>query len=125
MKRKKTAAKKPGRTAAAKRLAKSAKPVAKRAVKRANGGGQSKEPLVGHVIERPNGFYVQAPSGEESGPYKTLAEAEAELLAAEVTEPDIEAGDLQEAESDIGVNEWIDPETGGPAEDSVPRIEDH
>jgi hypothetical protein len=122
MKRRKTASKKPGRTSAAKRSAKSAKPAAKRAVKRAN--GQSKE-AVGHVIERPNGFYVQAPSGEESGPYRTLAEAETELLAVEAAEPDIEAGDLQEAESDIGVNEWIDPETGGPAEDSVPRIEDH
>jgi hypothetical protein len=120
MKRNKAASKKPGVKSAAKRPAKAAK----RAARRGNGNGQSKEPL-GHVIERPNGFYVQAPSGEESGPYRTLAEAEAELLAAEVTEPDIEAGDLQEAESDIGVNEWIDPETGGPAEDSVPRIEDH
>ena len=86
---------------------------------------EAKEQPLGHLIERPDGFYVQAPSGEESGPFKTLAEAEAELLAAEVTEPDLEAGDLQEAESEIGVNEWIDPETGGPAEDSVPRIEDH
>ena len=32
---------------------------------------------------------------------------------------------LQEAESEIGIAEWIDPDTGGPAEDSVPRIEDH
>jgi hypothetical protein len=40
-------------------------------------------------------------------------------------ESDLEAGDLLEAESDIGVSEWIDPDTGGPAEDSVPRIEDH
>src|SRR5262245_4776106 len=119
MKRKKTAATKPRKVLAA-------KSAPKRAVKSAakRGNGDAKEPI-GHVIERPNGFYVQAPSGEESGPYRTLAEAEAELLAAEVTEPDIEAGDLQEAESDIGVNEWIDPETGGPAEDSVPRIEDH
>jgi hypothetical protein len=113
MKRKKIAAKKARKVAA--------KPAAKQA-KRGNGG--AKEAL-GHVIERPDGFYVQAPSGAESGPYTTLAEAEAELLAAEAPEPDLEAGDLQEAESEIGVNEWIDPETGGPAEDSVPRIEDH
>jgi len=116
MKRKKTAAKK-----ARKRSAKTAARTSK---------GQTKESL-GHVIERPDGFYVQAPSGEESGPYTTLAEAEAELLAAEAAAPDLaagelpEAGDLQEAESEIGVSEWIDPETGGPAEDSVPRIEDH
>ena len=32
---------------------------------------------------------------------------------------------LQEAESELGINEWIDPDTGGPAEDNVPRIEDH
>jgi hypothetical protein len=93
------------------------------------GNGTHKEAL-GHVIERPDGFYVQAPSGEESGPFPTLAEAEGELLAAEVAGPDLEASDLQEAdlqeaESEIGVSEWIDPETGGPAEDSVPRIEDH
>ena len=94
------------------------------AEQRGDGNGEAKEAL-GHVIERPDGFYVQAPSGEESGPYTTLAEAEAELLTVEAAGPDVETGDLQEAESEIGVNEWIDPETGGPAEDSVPRIEDH
>jgi hypothetical protein len=113
MKRKKTAAKKARNTS---------KVAAKAPAQRGNGDAKERP---GHVIERPDGFYVQAASGEESGPYTTLAEAEAELLAAEAPEPDLEAGDLQEAESEIGVNEWIDPETGGPAEDSVPRIEDH
>jgi len=32
---------------------------------------------------------------------------------------------LQEAESELGISEWIDPDSGVPAEDSVPRIEDH
>jgi hypothetical protein len=86
-----------------------------------------KEPQ-GHVIERPDGFYLQSADGKESGPFTTLAEAEAELLTSgpdpEGT-PDLESPDLLEAESEIGVSEWIDPETGGPAEDSVPRIEDH
>ena len=77
-----------------------------------------------HVIERPDGFYWQsADSGEEYGPFVTLAEAETDMLAG--GETDIEAADLQEAESEIGVAEWIDPDTGVPAEDSVPRIEDH
>ena len=85
-----------------------------------------KEPQ-GHVIERPDGFYLQSADGKETGPFTTLAEAEAERLTSGAVEgePDIEAPDLQEAESEIGVNDWIDPETGGPAEDSVPRIEDH
>jgi hypothetical protein len=77
------------------------------------------------VLERPDGFYWQAvESGEEYGPFVTLAEAEADMLAGGET-GGVEAADLQEAESEIGVSEWIDPETGGPAEDSVPRIEDH
>ena len=83
-----------------------------------------KKELQGHVIERPDGFYWQAvDSGEEYGPFTTLAEAEADMLAG--GDAGLESPDLQEAESEIGVSEWIDPETGGPAEDSVPRIEDH
>jgi hypothetical protein len=76
------------------------------------------------IIERPDGFYWQPPDGAaERGPFATLAEAEIDMQSG--GDSDIEAGDLLEAESDIGVSEWIDPDTGGPAEDSVPRIEDH
>lgn len=32
---------------------------------------------------------------------------------------------LHQAESELGIAEWIDPDTGDPANDSVPRIEDH
>jgi hypothetical protein len=46
------------------------------------------------------------------------------MLAGGAAE-DLEAEGLQEAESELGINEWIDPDTGGPAEDNVPRIEDH
>ena len=42
----------------------------------------------------------------------------------EIEESDAAAG-LQEVESELGISEWIDPDTGAPAEDSVPRIEDH
>jgi len=84
-------------------------------------------PLQGRMIERPDGFYWMAQdNGEPHGPFATLAEAEADLLSggAAPEEPDAE-GSLQEAESDLGISEWIDPDTGGPAEDNVPRIEDH
>ena len=84
-------------------------------------------PVQGHVIERPDGFYWEAKKGETHGPFATLAEAEADLLAGGATaEDDVEVPEaLQEAESELGINEWIDPDTGGPAEDNVPRIEDH
>jgi len=85
-------------------------------------------PLAGRVIERPDGFYWEAKKDETHGPFATLAEAEADKLAdgGAAEEDEVEVpGTLQEAESELGVAEWIDPDTGGPAEDNVPRIEDH
>src|SRR5437870_12367437 len=81
----------------------------------------------GRVIERPDGFYWEAKQkGEVHGPFATLAEAEADLLSGGAAAEDPEAPEaLQEAESELGINEWIDPDTGGPAEDNVPRIEHH
>lgn len=78
------------------------------------------------ILKRPDGFYWQRRSGELVGPFVTRAEAEADRLAGGATDDDFEAGEsLQEAESEIGVAEWIDPDTGVPAEDNVPRLEDH
>ncbi len=82
-------------------------------------------PLAGRVIERPDGFYWEKTKNEMRGPFATLAEAEADLLADGVTD-EAEGGEsLQEAESELGISEWIDPDTGGPAEDNIPRLEDH
>ncbi|HXM80536.1 MAG TPA: hypothetical protein VN929_01280 [Burkholderiales bacterium] len=79
----------------------------------------------GRIIERPDGFYWQSKeSGEESGPFSTLAEAEADMQSAGDGELE-SSSTLQEAESELGISEWIDPDSGVPAEDSVPRIEDH
>lgn len=85
-------------------------------------------PVQGHVIERADGFYWEGKKGEAHGPFPTLAEAEADLLAggAGTEEDDPEVPEtLQEAESELGISEWIDPDTGAPAEDNVPHIEDH
>ncbi|MFA4970361.1 MAG: hypothetical protein WC540_12095 [Sulfuritalea sp.] len=76
------------------------------------------------IIERPDGFYWQhRASGEEFGPFATLIEAVADM---ENGGANLEAGEsLEEAESEIGIADWIDPETGQPAEESVPHLEDH
>jgi hypothetical protein len=80
--------------------------------------------LHGRVLERPDGFYWQEKEGgEEYGPFPTRAEAEADLESDGVAETDPDA--VHEAESELGISEWIDPDSGEPAEDSVPRIEDH
>ena len=76
-------------------------------------------------MERPDGFYWEAKDeGKIYGPFATRAEADADMLSA--GDEELAPGEsLQEAESELGVSEWIDPDTGGPAEDNVPRIEDH
>ncbi len=85
------------------------------------------ESAPGRVLERPDGFYWESKETKElRGPYQTRAEAEADLLAGGAADAELESGEsLQQAESELGISEWIDPDTGGPAEDSVPRIEDH
>lgn len=77
------------------------------------------------VIERPDGFYwINEDTRAESGPFATLELAVADMQAA--SESDFEPGEsLEEAEAEIGIADWIDPDTGEPAEESVPRIEDH
>jgi hypothetical protein len=85
-------------------------------------------PQSGRVLERPDGYYWESKATKElRGPFATRAEAEADLLAGggSDSEFDPEAETLQEAESELGISEWIDPDTGGPAEDNVPRLEDH
>jgi len=87
----------------------------------------AEESVQGRVLERPDGFYWESNETKElRGPYATRAEAEADLLAGGAAADGLEAGEsLQEAESELGIAEWIDPDTGGPAEDNVPRLEDH
>lgn len=78
------------------------------------------------IIERPDGFYWQdKETGKEFGPFATLLEAVADMEAAGA-EGEVEVGEtIAEAEDEVGIADWIDPETGLPAEDSVPRTENH
>lgn len=83
------------------------------------------EPDRARVIECPDGFYWQsADRSEEYGPFQTLPEAVAAMNSA--NESDLEPDEsLEQAEDEIGIAGWIDPDTGQPAEESVPHIEDH
>ena len=76
------------------------------------------------VIERPDGFYWQdREEAREHGPFATLLEAVEDMEAAENGAP--EPGEtLEEAEAEIGIASWIDPETGAPAEEERPHIDD-
>ena len=77
------------------------------------GGCASAPPDAAHVETR-----------AEFGPFTSLDEAVADMQAG--TEGEFEPGEsLEEAEEEIGISTWIAPDTGEPAEESVPRIEDH
>lgn len=75
------------------------------------------------IVERPDGFYWMDPeTGVEFGPFPTAALALADM---ESVDSSFEPGETaEEAEAELGISDWIDPETGEPAENSVPRIED-
>lgn len=77
------------------------------------------------IVERPDGFYWQAQDGgREYGPFATLVEAELDMQADREGAP--EPGEtLREAESEIGISEHVDPDTGEPTEEQRPRLEDN
>ncbi len=77
------------------------------------------------ILERPDGYYWRAEDhGTEYGPFPTLREAVADMQSSD--ESIYEPGEtLAEAEDEIGISGWIDPDTGQPAEESIPRTEDH
>ena len=77
------------------------------------------------IIERPDGFYWQSLDGTvEHGPFVSLLEAVQDMQFQD----DIDEGvgeSVEEAEDEIGISGWVDPDTGELAEDNVPRLEDH
>lgn len=76
------------------------------------------------IVERPDGFYwIDPDSGAEFGPFPTRALAVADMLSG--VDSDYESGEtLEEAEAELDISDWIDPDTGELAENSVPHLED-
>jgi hypothetical protein len=77
------------------------------------------------VVQRPDGWYWLAEAGRrEVGPFDNADDALADWRSGigSMLEP---GETLQEAEAELGMSGWIDPETGAPAEDNTPRTEEH
>ena len=79
----------------------------------------------GQIVERPDGYYWLAPDGQaEFGPFENyeLARSDRDAVGDEL----LKGGEmLRQAEREIGINEWIDVETGEPAEgQSPPHLEE-
>lgn len=77
------------------------------------------------VIERPDGFYWQDKLSEKVyGPYPTLLEALQDMQGQ--GDNSYEEGEtLEDAEAEIGIAEWIDPDTGEPGAGVSPRLADN
>jgi len=80
---------------------------------------------LGPIHERPDGYYWTTPDGHrEFGPFASyeLARLDRDSLDDSATEP---GETLDEAEDELGIGKWIDPETGEPAEGaSPPHLDD-
>lgn len=76
------------------------------------------------IIKRPDGFYwLDAPAGREYGPFASMEEAMEDMeFSADVGLSDDET--LREAEDSLGISDWIDPDTGELAEDTITRLDD-
>lgn len=76
----------------------------------------------GRIIERPDGFYWQDKTdGKVYGPFPTLLAA-LQDMQEEGAGGEFEEGEsLKEAEAEIGITDWIDPDTGMPAEEVTSR----
>ena len=76
------------------------------------------------VLERPDGFYWQDKLTDElCGPFPTLLETMQNMQDQNDTGYQ-ESETLKEAESEIGIADWIDPETGEAAEDLQLHLSD-
>lgn len=77
------------------------------------------------IVDRPDGYYWLSPDGrQEFGPYETY---ELALAAGDAVDEEAQAPTevLQRAEQEIGMADWIDAQTGEPAEgESPPHLQE-
>lgn len=96
------------------------KPLRRRGAAAVIGESTPSDAAVAPIVERPDGFYWVAADGhQEFGPFETaeLARSDRSLADEEAPAP---GESLQEAEQELGMSDWIDPETGEPAEGQSP-----
>lgn len=78
------------------------------------------------IVARPDGYHWLSSDGRrEFGPFEAFDEALADLQATDEGDVARPGGALLDAERDIGIADWIDPDTGEPAEgQSTPHLQD-
>ena len=78
------------------------------------------------IVARPDGFHwLSADGRREFGPFESFEDALADLQSADEEIGAEPGGLLHAAEDEIGIADWIDPDTGEPAEGhSPPHLQD-
>lgn len=96
------------------------KPLAERATRSMKAVPETAGPAGEQIVKHPDGYYWCAPGGrQEIGPFSSYEDALADMQAYDAEAP--EPGEsLREAESELGIADWIDPATGEPAEGLSP-----
>jgi len=81
-------------------------------------------PDTGSLVKHPDGWYwLNTDVHQQFGPYATAEHALDAMHAAD--EGELEPGEtLEEAEQELGIADWLDPDTGAPAEGTHTHIED-
>jgi hypothetical protein len=81
---------------------------------------------VKRVVETSDGFYwLDIFAEHRFGPFRTRFDAVQDMQEQEVAADEEEIESLVDAESEIGISDWIDPDTGELAEDSHTHINDN
>jgi hypothetical protein len=77
------------------------------------------------VVAHSDGFYWLSDDGRhETGPFANFEDALSDLARAE--QADSEVGEsIDEARDELGLSNWVDPDTHELAEEQATRIEDH
>jgi len=74
------------------------------------------------IVLRPDGYHWLSEGGRiENGPFDSARAAWADMHAADEDAPTAE-DDLGEVSAEIGIADWVDPDTGVLAEGTIPHL---
>ena len=74
------------------------------------------------IVLRPDGYHWLSEGGRiENGPFESARAAWADMHAADEDAPTAE-DDLGEVSAEIGIADWVDPDTGDLAEGTIPHL---
>ena len=79
----------------------------------------------GVIVERPDGFYWQDKVTDRLfGPFTNMHDAIDDMRFQSSSDEFEDPDDLEDVEQELGIADWVDPDTGELAEDTQHHFED-